>query len=217
ILMDAHGDLWVLSDHVAWVRHAMADRFEPLPPLPKGVSFDPFLGDPVLSVDSSSNVIATSSNGLCRWDQHQWTVIDGSMGLPRTDVTAMAAGREGSVWVGIGGLGLARWLGYGEWQSWGTPEGLPHDAIWALDRDSAGKVWVGTFGGLAFASAEFSSPFRWTARPEFAGRMVLSLAHSRDHSEWIGTGNDGVWRIDSGTGHAKSIDVGTKNLYGPQV
>jgi signal transduction histidine kinase/CheY-like chemotaxis protein len=218
IRMDSSGNLWLISEHSIWVRRAAANSFESLPPLPNpGVSFSPFMGDPVLEVDSHGDIIVASSGGLCRWDSRKWELVDTSAGLPRTDVTAMFSDRAGSVWVGIAGIGLARWLGYGEWESWGASEGLPHEAIWALDRNPDGTVWAGTFSGLGFARGGLDSPSRWSVRPEFAGRMVLSLTHARDHAEWAGTGNDGIWRIDARTGRADAVDIGTKNLYGPQL
>jgi signal transduction histidine kinase/ligand-binding sensor domain-containing protein/CheY-like chemotaxis protein len=208
IRRDRTGNLWLLSAKDVWVRRSGAARFESLPPLPEGSM--PFLGDPALEVDWSGEPVVTSMAGLYRWDGSQWRRIDTQTGLLRTDITTLFADREGSLWGGIAGLGLARWLGFGEWQSWGVAEGLPHESVWAIDRDRAGMLWVGTSGGLAYSSAAFSGKdadpsARWKSRPEFAGKMVLSLAHSRDNSLWIGTGNDGLWRLDPRTGGLRQI------------
>ncbi len=186
-----------------WVRPAGAARFKPLPPPPNGSV--PFLGDPVLEVDWNGDVIVTSTTGLDRWDGHQWRRIDTHTGLLRADITTLFADREGSLWVGIAGLGLGRWLGFGEWQSWGVAEGLPHDSIWSIHRDGAGTLWVGTSGGLAYSESGGDLPAQWKSRPDFAGRMVLSLAHSRDNALWIGTGNDGLLRLDPRSGAARQV------------
>jgi signal transduction histidine kinase/ligand-binding sensor domain-containing protein/ActR/RegA family two-component response regulator len=216
---DHSGNLWMLSSKAVWVRRAGTGKYEQLPPLPFADSspFAPFLGDPVLTVAWNGDVIASTPAGLCRWNQHEWRLIDQRAGLSRNDVTALFADREGSLWVGIAGLGLARWLGYSEWESWGGPEGLPHDAIWAVHRDAAGSLWVGTMAGLAVSRGGSASSQKWETRPEFAGRMVLSIAHSRDNTLWVGTGNDGVLRLANPLGRAVKIPVGGQTAYAPQV
>jgi signal transduction histidine kinase/ligand-binding sensor domain-containing protein/CheY-like chemotaxis protein len=217
IRKDRSGNLWLLGLHEVWVRRSGAQKFEGLPQIP--YKSTPFLGDPALEVDWSGDVIVTSTDGLCRWDGRRWRLIDKRAGMPRSDVSALFADRDGSLWIGIVGLGLGRWLGFGEWESWTSAEGLPHDVIWAIDRDARGTLWVGTTGGLAFApmtDAErtpsgFDSPSQWKTRPEFAGKMVLSISHSRDNSIWVGTDNDGLFRIfpttDPRTGRTQTISL----------
>ena len=204
IRMDAGGNLWLASGQSVCVRPAGSALFRRLPPAPVRQSgLSPFLGDPSLVVDRNGDVIVTTPDGLCRWGHHRWQLIDTRSGLARNDVTATLVDRQGSLWIGFAGLGLQRWLGYGEWESWSAAEGLPHESIWAIHRDAASTLWVGTSGGLAFAKQGADSPERLTARRELAGKMVLSLAHSRDNALWIGTGNDGLWRLDPRTGQIR--------------
>jgi signal transduction histidine kinase/CheY-like chemotaxis protein/ligand-binding sensor domain-containing protein len=216
---DRAGNLWMLGDKSIWVRRAANGKFEALPPVPLSAttSFAPLLGDPVLELTWNGDVIASAPAGLCQWDGKRWRLIDRHSGLVNTDVGALLADREGSLWVGLAGVGLARWLGYSEWENWGAPEGLPNESIWAIDRDGAGAMWVGTRSGLAFARGGPDSPSQWTARPEFAGKMILSLAHSRDNSVWVGTGNDGLFRIDGATGQTASVLLDGRRPYPPQV
>ena len=211
IRKDRTGNLWLLGTREVWVRRKGAERFEALPPLP--FKSTPFLGDPVLEVDWSGDVIVTCTAGLCQWDGHKWRVIDEQAGLPRSETSVLFADAEGSLWVGIMGRGLGRWLGFGEWESWSNAEGLPHEVIWAIHRDADDTLWVGTAGGLAYApvsaaqraQSSIEPPARFKTRPEFAGKMVLSLAHSRDNSLWIGTGNDGFFRLMPGAAHSQTI------------
>jgi ligand-binding sensor domain-containing protein len=208
----------MLSDLAVWVRRAKTGTFERLPPLPfaKPNSFAAFLGDPVLEVAWNGDVIVATPNGLCRWEQTQWRLVDRQAGLPRNDISAVLADREGSLWVGIAGLGLARWLGYSEWESWGNQEGLPHEGIWSIHRDAAGTLWVGTIGGPAFSKGGMASPVRWEVRPEFASRMILSLAHSRSNALWIGTGNHGLFRLDSRTGRLDEVPLAGQRASAPR-
>jgi signal transduction histidine kinase/ligand-binding sensor domain-containing protein/CheY-like chemotaxis protein len=206
IRMDADGNLWVASSQSVCVRPAGAASFRKLPATPVPQSgLSPFLGDPSLVVDRNGDAIVTTPSGLCRWTGRKWQLIDTRSGLARNDVTATLVDRQGSLWIGFAGLGLQRWLGYGEWESWSAAEGLPHESIWAIHRDAAGALWVGTSGGLAFAKRGADSPERLTTRRELAGKMVLSLAHSRDNALWIGTGNDGLWRLDPHSGQIRQM------------
>src|SRR5579884_3903605 len=154
IRANAAGGMWLLSAHSVWERAAGQTRFHELPPLPvnhHGYDFAPFLGDPVLELDRTGAVIATSASGVSRWSRNHWRLIDARAGLARNDITAMLSDREGSLWVGIAGLGLARCRGCGQWESWGATEGIAHESIWAVHRDSAGTLWVGSSGGLSYA------------------------------------------------------------------
>jgi signal transduction histidine kinase/ligand-binding sensor domain-containing protein/CheY-like chemotaxis protein len=216
---DSKGSLWLLETHGVWVRKPASPKFEQLPPLPfdKKRMAAPFLGDPVLELAWNGDVIVSTSDGLCRFDGRSWRVIDQRAGLVRDDISALFGDREGSIWIGIAGLGLARWLGYPEWQSWGTAEGLPHEAIWAIHRDATGTMWAGTSSGLAYARADTAAPERWSTLPEFASKMVLSLAHSGDNTLWIGTGNDGLYRLDGRTGRVAEVPVAGRKPYAPLI
>jgi signal transduction histidine kinase/CheY-like chemotaxis protein/ligand-binding sensor domain-containing protein len=206
IRMDNGGNLWLASSRSVAVRENGASEFRELPPLPvTQPGFDPFLGDPMLEVERNGDAIVTTPSGLCRWANHKWQLIGAGTGLARDDVTAILADREGSLWIGFAGLGLQRWLGHGEWASWSANQGLPHESVWAIDRDAAGTLWVGTSGGLGFAKAQENYFDRLRARTELASKMVLSLAHSQDNSLWIGTGNDGLWRLDGRTGQINQV------------
>ena len=211
IRMDGDGNLWLASRQSVCVRPAGSATFRKLPPMPVPQSgLSPFLGDPSLVVDRNGDAIVTTPSGLCRWTGHKWQLIDTRSGLARNDVTATLVDRQGSLWIGFAGLGLQRWLGYGEWESWSGAEGLPHESIWAIHRDAAGTLWVGTSGGLAFAKHEADFPEKLASRRELAGKMVLSLVHSRDNALWIGTGNDGVWRLDPHTSQARQVLPGVE-------
>ncbi len=210
---DSQHNLWILADDAVWVRRSGAQTFEALPAPPQ--KSGPFLGDPAIEVTSGGEVIISASNGLCRWDHKSWKTIDSASGLVRGDTSALVADREGSVWVGMAGLGLERWLGSSEWESWGNPEGLPHEAIWSIHRDAQGTLWVGTLTGLAFAKG-LASPSHWKVKPEFAGMMILSMVHSRDNTLWIATGSHGLWRLDPRTGAARRVPS-VQGLFKPQL
>ncbi len=212
---DGKGNLWVLSDREVWVRKAGSGRFTALPRLPMGSR--PFVGDGVLEVAWNGDVIVTGEFGLLRWDQHAWRVVDTNAGLVRNDISALFADREGSLWIGITGLGLARWAGFGEWAGWGAYDGLPHEAVWSIDRNADGTLWAGTSEGLAFSKAGPDGVARWTVKPGFAKQMIISLAHSSDDALWVDTGNNGLFRVDGHSGQIAPVKVDPRMQVTPAI
>ena len=61
-------------------------------------------------------------------------------GLTTNDISAVQQDREGSIWLGLLGSGLARWLGYNEWQSWNEHDGLSRESVWSFARDTIGPA-----------------------------------------------------------------------------
>ena len=200
IRMDSKGNLWLAGAKTTAVRPNGTSRFDVLPPPVAKSGFIPIIGDPALEVERNGDVILTTPKGLCRWSRNKWFVVDTRSGLARDDVTTILADREGSLWVGFAGLGLQRWLGYGEWESWSAAEGLPHDSVWAIHRDKSGTLWIGTTAGLGFSKTQGSSLERIATRPELKSKLVLSIVNTADGALWIGTGNDGLWRLDPRSG-----------------
>ena len=56
--------------------------------------------------------------------------------------------REGSVWLGLAGRGLAKWLGYREWESFTALSGLTGETVYEILPMPGGPVWVGTESGF---------------------------------------------------------------------
>ena len=112
-------------------------------------------------------------------------------GLRRTEVLTALEDREGSLWLGYSGHGLARWLGRELWQSFTEAEGLDNPGIWRIVRDIAGDLWIGTSRGLFHG---FQTGGRWQfRRSDAVGELtVYGLAAEMDGSLWIGTFQPGA-------------------------
>ena len=81
----------------------------------------------------------------------RWETFGVGDGLASDKALCILAAGE-VVWVGTD-AGLSRYAG-GEWRTFTTEAGLPHDAVLALAEDSGtGDVWIGTLGGLGRYSA----------------------------------------------------------------
>jgi ligand-binding sensor domain-containing protein len=122
------------------------------------------------------------------------------MGLQEVDIAynpnyivALLVDRDGIVWCGTWGGGLARFDG-SEWTNFTVADGLPGNHVFMLHEDSAGNIWIGTDNGLARRDGDGFKVFT-TADGLFSNR-VFSMNTATDGSLWIGSFG-GVARIAS--------------------
>src|SRR5205085_11013802 len=104
--------------------------------------------------------------------------------------------REGSLWIGLHGTGLMRWLGYHEWESWTKGEGLSSDMIWAIRPDASGRLWAGTENGLNEMEPQKGQWITWRQHQEMHGMKVRAVAAGRDGEMWAGANPGGIFRFN---------------------
>jgi signal transduction histidine kinase/ligand-binding sensor domain-containing protein/CheY-like chemotaxis protein len=207
ILGDLEGNLWVRSERSLYVRANGSHRFE----LRSGLA-ESHNTAATLALDPSGRLLVPTDRGLARQTDSGWDVIDAHEGLTTNDIAAVVLDREGSIWLGLLGSGLARWLGYNEWQSWSDREGLSRESIWAIARDAGSRLWVGTQFGLNYAEQQ-NGKIVWRQQPIPGVEMVRTLAAARDGTLWVGAYPGGLHRLDPRTGRA----VGVRSTSGPNM
>jgi len=127
-----------------------------------------------------------------------WRKIDRSVGL-RGTVYAAFEDRQHSLWIGLAGRGLAQWRGYQEWESYSTASGLASDIVYEILPEAAGKVWVGTEGGLLVGERR-QSGIRWKRVPTLDGFPVHGIVKDSNGDLWIGTESHGAAHLNVKTG-----------------
>jgi signal transduction histidine kinase/ligand-binding sensor domain-containing protein/CheY-like chemotaxis protein len=202
ILEDLEGNLWVRSDRSLFVRAAGARRFQPRGGLPEATNTYP-----TLALDPLGRLLVTTYRGVARPNGSGWELIGAQEGLTTNDISSVVQDREGSLWLGLLGSGLARWLGYHEWQSWNDSDGLSRESIWSIARDSRGRLWVGTQFGLNYAEQR-GGKLLWRQQPVAGVNMIRALAAAPDGTLWIGGAPGGLRQLNPGTG--QSYDIGAK-------
>jgi len=129
VLFDQEGNLWARSRSKLIELPKGESRFlrrdEGLPPAFAGT----------LQVGRDGQLWVPTIRGLARRTAAGWEIIGKSRGLPFSSVTCALEDREGSIWIGMWGGGLARWLGYPNWDQWTETEGLSSESIWGIERD----------------------------------------------------------------------------------
>lgn len=147
-----------------------------------------------VTVTKDGSVMVPTDQGLAIRSSAGWTVVDRRRGLRGDMTSAVLEDRGGSLWIGLIGGGIARWLGRDEWESWTVAQGLPSDLIWSILRDRKGALWIGTSLGLARLDGQ-SRPTTWTKKDGLGGDNVRWLGETRDGSIWAVIKPGGVARL----------------------
>ena len=205
ILTDREGNLWIRSLNRVMVRLRGAKEFIPRD---RGLAHAA-IGIASLQMDRDGRLFAPSEAGLAFLNGDEWETIGIPQGLPTNPTCCILQDREGSIWVGLAGAGLARWRGYEQWQSWTSSEGLAGNNVQAIHRDRSGTLWVGTENGLQRFQADGKISRAWTEKDGLGGRKVRAVTSTADGAIWVGSSPGGVSRLDTGSGRIRHYELGT--------
>jgi ligand-binding sensor domain-containing protein len=159
-----------------------------------------------LALDREGTVLVSTDLGLARWIDGKWNMVGSAQGLASDAVSSVLEDREGSLWIGLWGAGLARWLGNGEWTKWTTDDGLGNNIVWAIRRQRSGGILAGTDNGLVRLDENGRLPPKlWRIKDGLGGNKVKSLAVDADGTVWIGTAPGGVSRLDPVTDRLRTF------------
>ena len=199
ILGDLEGNLWVRSEKFLYERSA-AGRFMAHSGLPDSAN-----STPTLALDPAGRILAPTYKGLARQTDTGWEVISAKDGLMSNDISTVIQDREGSIWIGLLGSGLARWLGYNEWQNWGEAEGLSRESTWSILREKRGRLWVGSLFGLNYAE-KIGGKLVWNQQPlPKVDGFIRTMAEGPDGTVWIGTDPNGLLAMNRKTGTLRRL------------
>jgi signal transduction histidine kinase/CheY-like chemotaxis protein/streptogramin lyase len=182
IAEDSAGRLWIRSDDRVLVRES------------DGAVFHAPAGLPTLTSTHGTHLVPTHLGQMliphdaglmvCQGDDCRNYGVES--GLRHTGVIAVLEDREGSIWIGYSGHGLARWLGRDQWQGFAEDEGLADPGIWRIVRDARGDLWIGTSRGL-FQGVWKDGRWRFRRTDAVGELSVYGLAAETDGSLWVGT------------------------------
>jgi signal transduction histidine kinase/ligand-binding sensor domain-containing protein len=206
ILTDRKGNLWIRSVHRLLVRPRGARVF---------VARDHGLAHAMdmasLHLDRNGRLFAPTESGLSYLTAGGWETIGIEQGLPTNPTCCILQDREGTVWVGLAGAGLARWQGYDEWQSWTRSEGLAGSNAQAIHQDRSGTIWIGTESGLQRFGADGKLARGWSAQDGMGGNKIRAIASSPDGAIWVGSAPGGISRLDPASGKIHQYSLGSRS------
>ena len=198
LLLRKNGELWARGPKFIVTLPVSGKKFEirnPAQPVPS----DPtYLS---LAEDRAGTVLASFGSSVGRFANGRWEVVSEAKGFGKGTVSSILQDREGTVWFGLLGHGIRKWLGYGDWQHWTTNQGLHSDEIWALVRDSRGRLWVADEHGLSILKPGASRFESWSQPGIDPLSRCLSLVKSKDGFLWAATNQGRLVQIDEATLH----------------
>ena len=157
----------------------------------------PSISEPyaALAEDAQGRVLTSDGSSLALWEKDHWRMVTEQNGLSPFELQNLFVDREGSVWMGIVGHGLLRWVGEDSWEAYTASDGLSDNLVWAAMRDRQGRLWIGTESGLNWIPAGKNTPKAWRS-PGVPTSRAGSLAVSDDGAIWMGSMAGSLTRID---------------------
>ena len=124
--------------------------------------------------------LATSYNGVFRFDGSHWTNYDTTNGLISMNVRSIECDSHGAIWAGCGGNGLQKFDGT-TWKKLTMPGGLRNNYVDDLIIDGDGNVWCAAYPGAYVFNGKSWSSFG------VADGSVRVIAIDRSGIKWFGS------------------------------
>ncbi|MBN2070198.1 MAG: hypothetical protein JW814_01985 [Candidatus Krumholzibacteriota bacterium] len=99
-----------------------------------------------LGTDSAGRVLFCRSDGIFRYSENSWQVIDIPDAARRYSVSSITGMANGELYLGTKGSGLLIRRS-GGWIGLGVDDGLSDEDILTICRDRSGRLWAGTRSG----------------------------------------------------------------------
>lgn len=191
LLQARDGHIWIRGNKHIGELIPQEERFI-LHDLPGPAFSEPY---PELVEDSQGRILTSRGPSLGLWDKNQWRMVTEKNGLSRFEIQDLFVDQEGSVWIGVVGHGLKRWVGQDRWEGYTRADGLSDDLVWDAARDHQGRLWIATESGLDWIPAHEVNPKPWKA-PGIQTARAGSLEIAGDGTIWLGTTAGNLIRID---------------------
>jgi len=127
-----------------------------------------------------------------------------SLQVPLEGARALFEDRDGIIWVGLYGGGLAR-LESDRLNMYGQQDGFPDRRAWSIAGDREGGLWIGTRGGLV--QLRDGAAISFSTREGFAGDIGRSVFEDRDGSLYFGF-SGGLSRFKDG--RVENLNLGPR-------
>jgi ligand-binding sensor domain-containing protein/signal transduction histidine kinase len=158
-----------------------------------------FIGGAIYSIRQSPDgyLWIGTERGLVRFDGFDFTLLQNPMrdGLPIGRVRGLTSDPSGTVWIRLEGPGLISYRD-GKFEDPNSLSQLQGVTLTATANDFEGRIYLaGTRNGV-FRYSE--GRLETILDAEKSPRTVVSLAATRDESVWLGTEDNGLYRLRDG-------------------
>jgi signal transduction histidine kinase/CheY-like chemotaxis protein/streptogramin lyase len=191
IVADGEGNVWIRGPHRLFEFVQKAQQFVARD---QGV---PQTGAPAaaLALSPQGKILVPTDTGLALPERDNWRIVNSHNGLASDSVSCALFDHEGSLWISFRGVGIQRWLGIQNWESWTETEGLSSDVIWGIRKDLRGALWVGTNHGLNELDPQSGRWRSWHEADGLRGEKFRTVALDGNGEIWAGAYPGGVSRF----------------------
>lgn len=203
IFFDRSNRIWVRSEKNLFYLDPGSQSFAPAPRGLTGSLLE--VRDPAIIEDPQGRLLVNLTSGLGRLDNNKWKIFQPRTELPPYSLSDLLVDRQGSLWIGMAGHGIGRWLGYNDWEGWNTSNGLSSETVWNFVRDQRKQFWVATEANLEKLRSDgngFRVELTSSGNPL---RRIQTLAVANNGHIWTGSDNGGVIDFDPETKHAQLV------------
>ena len=191
-LIDRTGHLWVRSESHLLVRAPGTTEF--VVNDPPHARLESRVVDPMLTLDAKGRLMTRTAPGVARWDGKEWVEFSTNNGLADSVVAKAQVDQEGSLWLSPLGLGIWRWRGYDNVESWTWAQGFVSQKVWKIVRDHENRLLVGTERGCQMldeaAARVVACPFAELPQVE-----VIALSVDPEGGVWWALENSELWVV----------------------
>lgn len=140
----------------------------------------------------------TQQNGVAVFPPYSTEpqMIGEAQGLPHPHVRSLLTDRDGRMWIGTSGGGLARVLGR-QFRHFTGANGLAGQRVYALHTDATGRIWLSaSLNGLQMLDSTGFHPVRQDSG-YLSGVKCKAIASDRSGRIWVGTDGRGLVVLDT--------------------
>ncbi|MFZ6643563.1 ligand-binding sensor domain-containing protein [Undibacterium sp. TC4M20W] len=153
-----------------------------------------------ISADAEGRILSNANQSLIRWNKDHWENFDRKNGLKIAGgLTALLYDKDGGMWLGSRGLGLVKWLGSGNWESWTMAQGMPDDVALSMVRDKDGVLHIGTRSGPAQLRPGQRQFNNVTEKQQTLNHQWSGMVVDQSGTVWGGTYSGHLMRYDAKT------------------
>jgi signal transduction histidine kinase/ligand-binding sensor domain-containing protein len=153
-----------------------------------------------------------TERGLVRFDGFSYTLIQRPIpNLPPTGpVRALVSDAEGNMWVLLNGPRVLRYRD-GRFDDAVSDFGLEAVTYTAMSPDGSGGMLLSGLGDRT-VQRYTGGKFKTLVKAADTPGTVISMAETRDHHVWIGTPDDGLFRVDGETLSSISSQLANRKI-----
>ncbi|MGE0043759.1 MAG: two-component regulator propeller domain-containing protein [Vicinamibacterales bacterium] len=192
IVQDGDGRIWAGTRCGPVVRLGASGRFEPAP-----AAIATPCAVPVLSGRDGTLWVGDDSRGVVAWRDGRVTRFDMGTGLASNRTRVLYEDRAGAIWIATEADVLQRVVD-GRLEAFAPGEAGPGSSISAFAEDEDGRLFVGSNATGLFVRD--GPRFTRVTDPDggFTSRLVSALLRDSRGDLWIGTANQGLFRMREG-------------------